>query len=338
MKKRFFDALKIALFLSIGVFFIWLFLHKLSPEEKHEIYTSFLSANFWWILLSVVLGILSHISRAVRWKLLLMPLGYIPGIRNTFFAVMTGYITNLAVPRLGEISRCSVMAKYEKIPFQKSFGTVVTERGIDLMSLILAFVLNFFIQFSKWGVFQETILYQKTIGNYNQIENPGLWYWSVFIFVVCFAYICYRQRHRIAHTRFYIRIREIVLGFFEGLKTLAQIREPFWFIFHTVFIWVMYFLMTYIVFFSLLETSHLGLDAGFAVLVFGSIGIIVVQGGIGIYPFIVAEILTLFAIPVTTGYAMGWLLWSGQTVTIILVGILSLTLLPMLNRNRHELS
>jgi glycosyltransferase 2 family protein len=338
LRKRFFDALKIAVFLGIGIFFIWLFLHKLSPDERNEIYTSFISANFWWILLSVFLGILSHISRAIRWKLLLIPLGYNPGVRNTFFAVMTGYLTNLAVPRLGEISRCSVMAKYEKIPFQKSFGTVITERGIDMMSLVLAFVLYFIIQSNKWGLFKETILYQKTIKHYHQLENPGIWYWSVFILFVLIAFIFYKQRRRISHTSFYIKIREVVLGFFEGLKSLAQIRKPFWFIFHTVFIWLMYFLMTYIVLFSLRETAHLGLDAGFAVLVFGSVGIIVVQGGIGIYPFIVAEILTLFAIPATAGYAMGWLLWSGQTVTIILVGILSLTLLPMLNHKRHELS
>lgn len=338
MKKRFFDALKISIFLGIGIFFIWLFIHKLTPEEKSEIYTSFLSANFWWIFLSVILGILSHISRAVRWKILLMPLGYNPGIRNTFLAVMTGYIANLAVPRLGEVSRCGVLAKYEKIPFHKSFGTVVTERGIDLISLILAFVLNFFIHFNKLGLFKETILYRRSVTNFSQIEQPLVLYWVLGVVVLMITIFLYIGRQRIAHTRFYRKVREIILGFFEGLKTLARIHQPFWFIFHTVFIWLMYFLMTYIVLFSLDETAHLGLDAGFAVLVFGSIGIVVVQGGIGIYPWIVAEILTLFMIPQTTGYAMGWLLWSGQTVTIIVVGILSLTLLPILNRNKDELS
>jgi glycosyltransferase 2 family protein len=338
LKKRFFDALKIIIFLGIGIFFIWLFLHKLTPEEKSEIYASFLSANFWWILLSVFLGILSHMSRAVRWKILLIPLGYNPGIRNTFLAVMTGYIANLAVPRLGEVSRCGVLAKYEKIPFQKSFGTVVTERGIDLISLVLAFVLNFLIHFNKLGSFKETILYKRAVTNFGQIEQPLVLYWVSAVVVLGITIFLYMSRKRIAHTRFYIKGREILHGFFEGLKTLTKIQQTFWFIFHTIFIWLMYFLMTYIVLFSLTETAHLGLDAGFAILVFGSIGIVVVQGGIGIYPWIVAEILTLFMIPQTTGYAMGWLLWSGQTATIILVGILSLILLPLLNRNKHGLS
>jgi glycosyltransferase 2 family protein len=337
LKKKFFDALKIIFFLGLGIFFIWLFLHRLTHDEKHEIYYSFLSANFWWILLSVVLGILSHISRAVRWKLLLTPLGFNPGLRNTFFAVMTGYFANLALPRLGEVSRCGVLAKYEKIPFQKSFGTVVTERGIDIISLFLAFVVNFVIQIKKWGIFKETILYRGTASRYNQFENSGIYYWLIFGSLIVLALLLFKQRHRIAHTRFYRKIREIILGFIEGLKTLTKLKNPFWFIFHTIFIWLMYFFMTYIVFFSLEETSQLGLDAGIAVLVFGSIGIIVVQGGIGIYPFIIAEILTLFMIPQTTGYALGWLLWSGQTVTIILVGILSLILLPLLNRNTNEL-
>ncbi len=123
---------------------------------------------------------------------------------------------------------------------------------------------------------------------------------------------------------------------FEGIKSLVKIKKPLWFIFHTVFIWVAYLFMSWLVFFSIPETQNLGLDVGLAVLVFGSIGIIVIQGGIGIYPWIVAEILVIFSIPETKGYTMGWLLWTGQTLMIIVAGIISMILLPLINNKKHE--
>jgi hypothetical protein len=129
-----------------------------------------------------------------------------------------------------------------------------------------------------------------------------------------------------------------VLGFFEGLKSLFKIKRPFWFVFHSVFIWVAYLFMTWVVFFSLPETSHLGLDVGLAVLVFGALGIVIIQGGIGIYPWIVAQILALFFIAGTKGYAMGWILWTGQTIMIILSGIISMVILPLVNNTKNEQS
>lgn len=312
-------------------------MHKLSPSEKKDIFNSFLTANYWWLLLSIIFGIISHISRAIRWKILLEPMGYNPRLSNTFMAVMTAYLSNLALPRLGEVTRCGILTRYEKIPFSKAFGTVITERGIDLITLILVFIANFFIHLDKFEQFNETSIIKNISSKYQELENPGIIYWVTGAIFVLLIFLFYKFKHKISHTFFYKKIKEIISGFIEGLKSLVKIKKPFWFIFHTLLIWTMYLSMTWIVFYSLPETSNLTIDVALATLVFGSIGIVVVQGGIGIYPWIVAEILVMWAIPSTKGYAMGWLLWTGQNITIVLLGIISLSLLPILNKNRNEI-
>ncbi len=337
MKKRILDAVKVIFFLSLGIFFIWLFMHNLTGEEKKEIYTSFLSANYLWILVSIALGVLSHYSRAIRWKLMLRPMGYDPSIKNTFMAVMIGYFANLALPRLGEVTRCGILARYEKIPLQKSFGTVVTERAIDLITLGLAFIVTFAIHFDKLAVFKESQLYQNLSEKYSQMENPGtLYFWVAGIGVLLFL-VMYRLRHKISNNKLYQKVREIILGFAEGLKSLVRIKNPFLFIFHSLFIWFMYLMMTWVIFFCLPDTASLGLDVGLAVLVIGSIGIILVQGGIGIYPWLVAETLAIFMVPDLKGYATGWLSWTGQTLMVVTFGLLSMVLLPILNTKKNGL-
>jgi len=335
LNKTITNVLKVILFLGLGIFFIWLFMHNLSPSEKNDIFTSMKGANFWWIGVSVFIGILSHISRAIRWKILIEPMGYNPRTRNTFLAVMIGYFANMALPRLGEVTRCGILARYEKIPLQKTFGTVVTERGLDLFMLVLAFIINFFIHIDKIDFFKESTIYQKFLESYNQLENPGMIYWLGAMVIGFIIFLVIRFRRKISHTRFYLKIREIILGFFEGLRSLLKIKDPYWFIFHSLFIWIAYLTMTWIVFFSLPSTSNLGLDAGLSVLVFGSIGIIIIQGGLGIYPWIVAQILSIFLIPETKGYAMGWLLWTGQTLMIVIAGIVSMILLPVINQKKN---
>jgi len=338
LKKKLLAFSKIVFFLSLGVFFIWLFMHNLTSEEKKDIYSSFLSANYFWIFVSIGIGIFSHYSRAIRWKLLLQAMGYNPSIKNTFMAVMIGYFANLALPRLGEVTRCGILARYEKIPLQKSFGTVVTERAIDLISLFLAFIITFIIHLDKLTLFRNSTIYQNIRSKYDQLENPStIYYWTAGIFILIFL-IFYKYRHKISHTKIYQKIKQIMLGFIEGLKSLVKIKNPLLFIFHSINIWLMYLLMTWVVFLCLPETSDLGIDVGLAVLVFGSIGIIVVQGGIGIYPWIVAEILVMFMVPETKGYATGWLSWTGQTLMITIFGLFSLVFLPILNIKKNGLS
>ncbi len=334
MKITFKSILKIVFFLGLGIFFIWIFLKGLTDDQKQEIFRTFLGARYRWIFLSVLFGLLSHASRTIRWMMLLEPMGKKPRFINTFLALMIAYFANLAVPRLGEISRCGILQRYEKIPFQKSFGTVVTERALDLITFFITFLISILWQWKKFSLIKETTVFQQFIARYHSLTQSGWVQWLLLLLIAGGIVLLYRIRKKWQKFSLFQKILNVVEGFVEGLKSLAKIKRPVWFVFHTLFIWTMYWMMTWVVFFSLPETSHLGLDAGLLVLAFGTIGIILVQGGIGIYPLLVAEILTIFGIAKTTGYAMGWLLWSGQTLMIIAAGTIALILLPVFNRKR----
>lgn len=335
MKRTLATIGKLLFFLGLGIFFIWLFVRHLTPVEKREIWDSLGQANYIWILLSLFIGMFSHISRSIRWKMLMEPMGYRPRFINVFLAVFIGYFANLALPRLGEVSRCGVLARYEKIPFQKSFGTVVTERAIDILTFALLFLLNLVLQFGK----VSNYISQKIIVPFRDkliaFDGTNYLIYIVAAGIILVIFIFYYLRRQFNHTRLYRRINEVAQGFLEGLKSLARIRKPGWFIFHSIVIWILYFVMTYVVFNCLPETKGLPLTAGFAVFVFATIGVMIVQGGIGIYPAIVAETLLLYHIPETKGYAMGWLLWTGQTVMLVLAGIISLILLPLVNKRTN---
>ncbi|NTW23345.1 MAG: flippase-like domain-containing protein [Lentimicrobium sp.] len=337
MKKTIGNILRFSFFLGLGLFFIWLFMRNLSAEQKHEIFESLKIANYWWIVVAVFLGILSHISRAMRWKILLEPLGYTPRTSNVFMAVMIGYLANLALPRLGEVSRCGILTRYEKIPFNKSFGTVITERAFDMLSFILLFFVLVITMSGKLHFYIEEKIYAPLQSKFNFSGDPDfsiiLALAAIAAAVIIVTIIIYKK---FRHTAIYKKFYNLLHGLLEGIRSLTRIKKPFQFIAHTIFIWFMYLLMAYVVFFSLEDTSNLGLDAGMAVLIFGSIGIMIVQGGIGIYPAIVAETLFIYSIASTTGYALGWLIWASQTVMILIAGVFSLLLLPLLNKTTHD--
>lgn len=338
MKKNIFSVIKILFFLAVGIFFIWLFLRKLTPDQKKDIWESFAQANYSWILFSIFLGILSHIIRAFRWNILLEPLGYKPRITNTFCAVMVGYLANLALPRLGEVTRCGILNRYEKIPINKSFGTVIAERSVDMIMFILLFFINLFIFFNKLNLYVEEKVYGPLSEKFNFSEEITKYFYILLGVIVILAIIFFVFRKRISHLTIYKKIKNLVLGLWHGLWSITKIKRPLVFIFQTIMIWVLYFLMLYVCFFSLPQTSSLSVGAGITLLIFGSIGIMVVQGGIGIYPAIIAETLILYNITNTTGYALGWLTWSAQTLMIIIAGVASLILLPIINKKKNAKS
>jgi uncharacterized protein (TIRG00374 family) len=323
-------------FLGIGIFFIWIFLRNLSPEQKKEIVQSMGDANYWWIALAIPLGLLSHYVRAIRWKMLIETMGYKPRNSNMFFAVMTGYIANLALPRLGEVSRCTVLTNYENVPFNKAFGTVITERALDMMVFIVLFFINLALQFERLSGYINERIYLPLQAKLHQSYNlSGTLLIIAIAFSVIFGSIFLIFRKQIIANKFFIKIKEMVMGFVEGMKSLLKVSNLWLFAFYSLSIWALYLLMAYIVFFSMPGSSGLGIGAGFAVLVFGSVGFMVVQGGIGIYPAIVAETLVLYGVASAQGYALGWLIWTSQNLTIVLAGILSLILLPLLNNRKY---
>ncbi|MCX6304777.1 MAG: lysylphosphatidylglycerol synthase transmembrane domain-containing protein [Bacteroidetes bacterium] len=319
--------IKFALFLGLGILIIWLSLRGLSPAERTQILHSFRIANYNWVILTIALGITSHLLRALRWMLFFEPLGYNPSLKNTFFAVMVGYFANMAFPRLGEVTRCGILARYEKIPFNKSFGTVITERAIDMIIFIFLFFLMIFTQAGTIGHYLNTNIYPKLAEKFNNPIFSRVFIFSSAALGIIFIAVVYLMRRRIASSSLFTKIRNLILGFWEGLKSLSQIRKPGLFIFYSLAIWALYFFMLYVCFFCFTDTSSLSPGAALSGLVLGSVGIMVTPGGIGLYPAIIQETMLLYGIVRTTGLALGWISWTAQTSMILALGGISLILL-----------
>ncbi|MDL2227301.1 flippase-like domain-containing protein [Bacteroidales bacterium OttesenSCG-928-K03] len=336
MKKKLFkDILKFIFFIGIGILLIWLFVRKLTPQEIEEIKLSLQNVKYIWLIVALLFAVLSNVARTSRWIILIEPLGYKMKYFNVFLSVLVAYFANLAIPRLGEVTRCGLLTKYEKIPFEKSFGTVITERVFDMLMFLLLFVVNLIWQFDLL----KDYLNNRIFASFNETSSISGFALLVIIgIVVClivlFVFLFLKKRY--PDNKIIVKITSLFLGFWDGIKSLIYIKRPWQFIFHTVLLWTCYFFMTYFVFFALPETSHLGVNAAMSSLVFSTIGIILVQGGIGIYPMIVSEVLVIYGISSAIGYASGWLIWLNQTVMVIFGGIVALILLPLINNKKHE--
>ncbi len=329
MKNYIISIFKFAIPFGIGIFLIWYVYHLLSPNEKEELFDAMERANYWWIVLSVFIGILSHLSRAYRWKYLLQPLNYNPRFLNSFFSVMTGYLINLLVPRLGEVTRCGVMARYEKIPFNKLFGTVIAERIADLTILT---ILTLSIILAQLSTLKDYLYYlYSNISNYNTNTIIVL---GLIVLVGTSVGIRITYVYLKGSTKpFAIKIKSLIQGFLDGLKAIVEMENRIFFIFHTLFIWLMYLIMFHLCFSSLEETRHVPFIGVLAAFILGGISIIFIPGGIGVYPIAISQVLFLYGITKPTGLALGWIIWISQTAMIIVMGVLSLLLISRYNKN-----
>jgi uncharacterized protein (TIRG00374 family) len=333
LKKHLNSILKFLFFLAIGILLIWLAVRNLTEEDKTSISKAFSEANYFWIFVSTVLSGLSHLTRAARWKLLIQPLGINPKLSNTFFALMVGYLANLAIPRLGEVSRCGVLAKYEKISFTEAFGTVIAERAIDLLCLILLFVGTLIFLFDElWTLTNEKILIPLTTKFSSMIHHPLFIGVSVVFIALVFLLFWWLLKSNKGGILFK-KIKDFALGFWEGLKSVKNIKRPYLFVFYTVLIWFLYTIVLSVAFFCFEETSHLGFGAAMATMLFGSLGILFVPGGTGAYQALATETLTTaFKMSFAVAFAFAWLIWTTQFVFLLLLGVISLILLPVLNK------
>jgi len=242
-RKKVLTFVKFVFFLGLGLLIIWLSLKGLTGKEKEEILQSFRTANYNWVILAIVLGIFSHVLRTLRWILFFEPMGYVPTVKNTFYAVMIGYFANLGFPRLGEVTRCGILARYEKIPFTKSFGTVITERALDMIVFFLLFLLMILTQIGTIHGYLDANVYPKVTEKFTDPFYYRLLLAGLFLFVLILVLFLTVFRKRIRHLKTYQKIKSIILGFWEGLKSLSQIRRPVLFVLYTLAIWCMYFLM-----------------------------------------------------------------------------------------------
>jgi hypothetical protein len=330
-RKILFDVLKTTLFLGIGILLIWLVVKNLTDKDKEEIMHSFGQANWGVISLIMLLGLLSNVSRAIRWQIMIEPLGHKPGLLNTFMAVMVGYLANLAVPRLGEVSRCGILKRYENLPLDSVFGTVVVERIIDTLLLLIVSTITVLWQFSLLAS-KLTEAYETYFKSSNDTANYKMFGLIGFLSLLLVVFL---MRKKLMQSKLVKKILGILKGFSAGLKTITQLKKPYLFIFHSILIWAIYFAGIYAGFKALPETSVLGIGAAMSILFFGTFAFILVQGGIGAYQIIVQNTLVIYGITANVGYALGWIIWSSQTFAVILGGLLSLILLPIINKDKN---
>lgn len=330
MRPVYKNVVKFFLFLGISVFLFWLVYRDQNWEELLSVLKE--DVNYSWLAVACVMGIASHISRAMRWQLLTGSMGYKIRFWNSFMGVMIGYFANLAIPRMGEFTRCGVVSKYEKVPFSKLLGTVVTERVIDMIILLSLTVVVVITQFRQIGIFLDN---NKEIKDKLEALFHSSW---MLLFVVVLVVVTIVVWKFFLKDRLQGKIRSFILGLKEGLLTVKDVKCKWLFIAHSLFIWLMYFLMFYVCFFCFQFTSHLGILVGLTIFVLSSYGMVApVQGGIGAWHFMVIAALMIY-LPHTPNIesmakTFALLTHSSMTLLYIIVGVISVIALPLYNRD-----
>ena len=330
MNKKIANSIKYIVFLGIGVFLVWWSLHQIPNNKWSEFKGALLTSNFWLLIPVFLILSLSHLLRAIRWNTLMLPMGYQTRLPNTFFAVMIGYLANLAVPRLGEVLKCTILAKYEKVPAEKLVGTIVVERAVDVVCLGFVFVLAFVSQYQIIGEYGKELirnLYANKNGNFSWLKVSILFGVLLILIVVIKAF--FRQ---FAHLKIVIAIEKILKGIWEGLNTIRYLKQKGRFIACTIGIWSLYIGGTWVGLYATQGTAGLGLRTAVSGLAFASIGMIITPGGIGAYAFFLAKVLEKSDIPFEIGYANGTLQWFAQFLIVVIVGSICLALLPWYNK------
>ena len=309
--------LKTILPLAFGSrFLVW---YSISKISLNILIGYFKEANYNWIFLGLFFGILSHLSRAYRWKFMLAPLGFKPKFTNSVLAVLVGYLVNLALPRAGEVSRALVLTNYEDVPFEKGFGTIVAERIADLVMMLCIILITLFVQFD--------FIYELLSKNFNPIKI------SISLVVLILGFYTLTSFVKKATSGFLLKIKTFVAGLVEGVTSIFKMKNKWAFIFHTLFIWIMYVAMFWATIPAIegLNVPFGGILIGF---IAGGFSIAATNGGIGLYPIAVAGALALFDISTETATAFGWIMWTAQTAMIIVFGGLAFLFLPIHNKNK----
>lgn len=300
---------------------VWYSYAITSEEDRQQILKYIGEANPFWVSLSIIIGILSHISRAVRWNYLLAPLGYRPRIINNILIILMAYFTNLGIPRSGEVLRATALASYESVPFQKGFGTIVTERVIDLLMLFLVILIALF---SQTDVIMG-YLKDHGLGMGTTLALVGVGIMGMFVFLAFMR----RSSSRLA-----LKLKDFVRGLLDGVLSIFKMEKKWPFVLHTLFIWAAYIFMFWVIKFTVAETVSLTFGELLVGFVAGAFAMSTTNGGIGLYPIAVSASLGIFGVSSVGGDAFGWIMWIAQTLMIVFFGAISFLVIPLLNRNR----
>ena len=320
LKKKIGKSLSIFIPLLLGIGLIVYQYNSFSTVQINEIKSYFKTANYFYIYLSLFVALFGYWSRAYRWRFSLQQMGYETKFHNDFMAVCVCYLMNLSVPRSGEISRAVVLKKYEKIPFDKAFGTIIAERIVDTIIFLIFVIVAFLLQFNVLKVYIYKIIpFDKLL---------------IMLVIGVIGFIAFILFWMYSKLKIVIVLKQKLSGLVEGMSSILKMEKKWEYLFHSVFIWFSYLLMFYITLFALKETANIGINAVVIGFVFGTLANGFTNGGFGAFPLLVAQVFMLYGVSNTAGTAFGWLVWTSQTVLMIILGGLSFLLLPVLNRSK----
>jgi uncharacterized protein (TIRG00374 family) len=323
LKKGIIQVLKFLAFLLVGLLLLWLAFRNINFTNLGK---GLKEANYYWLVLALFFAFLAYVSRARRWILLIHPLGYKPSLKNAFYSMMTGYLANMALPRIGEVSKCVALGKKEKIPVDQLIGTVVVERTIDFLSLLVIMVLMIIIDGKIVGPFLVDNIYLPVQHKLSGIFGVAWAFWGILAFsCMLIVFLLFLFRGKLRKIRFFAKLFGLAKGVIQGLKTITVIERKWEFILHTIFIWINYTLMTWVVVFAVKSTSHLDLSDGIFLLVIGGLAMSApVQSGLGAFHFFVSNALVVvYGISLEDGLVYAILSHESQLIFGAILGAYS---------------
>lgn len=331
MSKKILNLITYVVTFGLCAFLVWYSVKDVSDGDIEKMKYALSKANYLLLIPILIMGLISHWSRAVRWKILMEPLGMYPKTANAFMAVMIGYLANLFLPRLGEVIKCSLLAKYEKMATDKLVGTIITERAFDMLCLVLLFVITFFVQIDLAGDYMRSLMLRFNSGP----SHDNTTKYIILACLLLLGILGFIFKNKIAHTAVFIKFKTILSNIISGIMSFRFMKNKKGFVFHTILIWSMYLSMILLGFKSIEQTSMLGINTSFSVLSFGSIGMIATPGGIGAYTLVVDEIVRLYGIEKAFSLAISWIIWLVPTLIILIGGLISLFIIPIYNRKKY---
>ncbi|CAG5069948.1 hypothetical protein DYBT9623_02688 [Dyadobacter sp. CECT 9623] len=320
------NILRYAISLILAGGLLWFVFKDINLSEMLD---RFAKSDWRWIAVSCFFLMCAHVTRAWRWAMLMEPLGHKPSLVNSSVAVLTGYFANYIVPRMGEVTRCGTLYRLEKIPVNLSFGTVVAERIFDVIVLVLMIGLNFILEFDRLSTF-FTDFFQSKVGGESSGSGSGILLYILIgglLLVALVGFYLYKNlafRSRLQQNALVAKITDFAKGMLEGLLSVRKLRSPGLFILSSLMIWVLYYLVSYVLFFCIPETSDLGPLAGLTLLVVGAIGMTApTQGGIGAYHLLVGNVLVLYGLTKSDGITLATFIHGAQMVFMLAIGALA---------------
>lgn len=331
MNKSLKTFLQYLLFLGLGILFVWLSLKKLDSDNMKQIRKALQNARYWLVIPVFFMLVLSHLVRALRWKLLIESAGHKVSAMNSFFAVMIGYLVNQGVPRLGEVVKCTMLGRYEKVPVEKLIGTVILERIVDAFSFVIILVITFLIQPGKYSELMNSFFNHN--GEASKEEAiPGYIFLLAGLALIGIIIMIWMVWKKKTVTDLLHVFKMAGKRLWQGISSIQHLKKRGHFIFLTIALWSLYLFSGYVGLYAFRETSGFGLKEAFTILSAGSIGMIASPGGIGAYAYLIQKTMPVYGMDEIIALAFGWILWLATTGVIILGGLFSFAALPYYNK------